>query len=53
MAKYSKEDLKAKAKYVVANEGTSNYLQLIMQLSIKSKITLAETERRIRNLAHG
>ena len=53
MAKYSKDDLKAKAKYVVANEGTSNYLQLIMQLSISSKTTPAETERRIRVMARG
>lgn len=51
--KYSRAQLKAIAIDTVAIEGTPEYLNGIMQLSIKTGLTPVMVEQRIRNYANG
>ena len=52
MAKYSNEELKAKATYTVAAQGTAKYRELIMRLAIKQGMLPATVEMNIRELAN-
>lgn len=48
MSKYSKGELKIKAKYVVAAEGTQKYLNLIMRLAVEQGLMPQDVEQKIR-----
>lgn len=52
MAKYSNDELKEKAKYTVAAQGTAKYNNLIMSLSIKTGKLPVAVEQYIRNIAN-
>jgi len=49
---YSSEELKAKATYTVAAQGTAKYKELIMRLVVKRGMLPATVEKNIRELAN-
>jgi len=50
--KYTQDELKAKATYVVNAEGTAKYKEMVMMLAIKCGMLPAKVEQKIRSLAN-